>query len=86
MATLEEWLTHAVGGPLLRQAVGVDANGRPTGVLGDEEMLALVGSFPISALAAMPGFGVTQAIVETLVRSVSPPCELRNRLPASNTP
>ena len=71
MATLEEWLAHPVGAALLREAVGVDEHGRPRGILGDDELIRVIGNFPISTLAAFPGLGLTHSIVHTLVDQIS---------------
>jgi beta-glucosidase len=67
MATLEEWLAHPEGGPALRSAVGVDDNGKPRGILGSEEMLAVIGNFPLGSLAAF-GMGIDHATVTKLVQ------------------
>src|SRR5215210_1548934 len=67
MATLEEWLAHPVGAGLLREAVGVDEHGRPLGILGDEELIRVIGNFPISTLAAFPGLGIDHGMVDYLL-------------------
>src|SRR5829696_1596876 len=58
MATLEEWLAHPGGSALLREAIGVDEHGQPRGILGDEELIRVIGNFPIIRLAAFPGLGI----------------------------
>jgi beta-glucosidase len=72
MATLEEWLAHPVGAGLLREAVGVDERGRPRGILGDEELIRVIGNFPISTLAAFPGLGIDHATVDHLLGQLPP--------------
>ena len=72
MATLEEWLAHPVGAGLLREAVGVDERGRPRGILGDEELIRVIGNFPIIRLAAFPGLGIDHATVDHLLRQRLP--------------
>lgn len=72
MATLEEWLSHPVGSGLLREAVGVDENGNPRGILGDEELIKVIGNFPISTLAAFPGLGIDHATVDHLLGRLPP--------------
>ena len=67
MATLEEWLAHPEGSAALRQAVGVDDDGRPRGILGDDELIRVIGNFPLGSLAAFPGLGVDHATVADLV-------------------
>ena len=37
------------------------------GVLGDPELLAVVGTFPISTLAAFPGLGLDHDVVRGLL-------------------
>ncbi len=67
MATLEEWLAHPVGAGLLREAIGVDDHGNPRGILGDEELIRVIGNFPIRTLAAFPGLGIDHATVDHLL-------------------
>ena len=71
MATLEEWLADPTGSALLHKAVGTDETGRPKGILGDEELLPVIGNFPISTLAAFPGLGLTHELIHNLVEQVS---------------
>jgi beta-glucosidase len=71
MATLEEWLADPSGSALLHKAVGTDEDGRPKGILGNAELLPVIGNFPISSLAALPGFGFTHDLVHSLVEQVS---------------
>jgi beta-glucosidase len=71
MATLEEWLADPSGSALLHKAVGTDDEGRPKGILGNEELLPVIGNFPISTLAALPGLGFTHDLVHSLVEQVS---------------
>ena len=66
LATLEEWLADADGGPALRAAIGTGPDGRPRGILGNPELLKIIGNFPLSTLAAFPGLGVTHDMVRTL--------------------
>jgi beta-glucosidase len=71
MATLEEWLADPSGSALLHKAVGTDEDGRPKGILGNEELLPVIGNFPISSLAALPGLGFTHDLVHSLLEQVS---------------
>ena len=68
MATLEEWLADPEGGPLLREEVGTDDDGRPRGILGNEELLPVIGNMPISTLAAFPGLGLNHDLVSRLLQ------------------
>ncbi len=70
-ATLEEWLADPTGAALLRDAVGADEAGRLRGILGNEELLTIVGSFPIGRLTAFPGFGLDHATVDDLLRRIA---------------
>jgi len=65
MSTLQEWLADPIGGPLLRAEVGTG------GILGNAELLPVIGNFPISTLAAFPGLGITHATVDKLVAGPS---------------
>lgn len=67
MSTLEEWLSDPDGGSALRAAVGTDPAGRPAGILGNDELIRIIGNFPIGSLAAFPGIGITHQIVDTLL-------------------
>jgi len=71
MATLQEWLADPTGAALVHKAVGTDDRGRPKGILGNEELLPVIGNFPISTLAAFPGLGFTKDVVHSLVNQVS---------------
>jgi beta-glucosidase len=62
MATLEEWLAHPEGAEALRRAVG---DGQ--GILGDPELMRLLGNFPLHSLATFPGMGFDQATVTALL-------------------
>lgn len=72
MATLQEWLDRPDAGAALREAVGVDADGRPRGILGDDELRAVIGNFPLSTLAAFPDLGIGHALVTDLVARFGP--------------
>ena len=80
MSTLDEWLADPAGSVALRAAVGTDTAGtsaagtdaadtagRPRGILGDEELLKVIGSFPVSTLAAFPGSGLDHAMLAALL-------------------
>ena len=60
--TLDEWLAHPGGGPLLREVLGGES------FLADEELTTLIGHFPLRRLAAFPGFGVGHGLVDDLLR------------------
>ena len=67
MATLHEWIEDPHGSALLRDVVGTDETGRPHGILGNDELLAVIGNFPISTLAAFPGLGLDHRTVDDLL-------------------
>ena len=71
MSTLQEWLADPTGSALLFKAVGTDRDGRPSGILGDEEHLRVIGNFPLRSLAAFPDSGISHALVHTLTEEVS---------------
>jgi len=70
-STLAEWLDDPAGGQALRDALGTGPDGRPAGILGSEELLAIIGNMPLGTLAAFPGLGVTDELVATLVTTVN---------------
>ncbi|WP_218602366.1 glycoside hydrolase family 3 N-terminal domain-containing protein [Pseudonocardia abyssalis] len=57
-STLQEWLADPDRGPELRAAAG-------PGILQDDELLRVIGNFPLGRLAAFPGIGISW---ETLTR------------------
>jgi len=68
MATLQEWLADPNGCVALREAIGVEPDGTPRGILGDQEMLTVIGNFPLSTLAAFPGVGIDRSTVDGLIQ------------------
>src|SRR5262249_2780740 len=66
-----EWLGDPAGGRALRDALGTGPDGRPAGILGSEDLLALIGNMPLGTLAAFPGLGVTHELVGAPVTAVS---------------
>ena len=65
-STLEEWLADASGRAALEKAVGTDAYGRPVGILGNEELLIVIGNFPLRTLLAFPGLGIDRETFEAV--------------------
>jgi beta-glucosidase len=68
MATLEEWLADPDGSAALREAIGVTSDGRPRGILADAQLIAILGNFPISSLAAFGDLGIDHTAVTDLAR------------------
>jgi len=66
MSTLQEWLADPEGSARLLAAVGTGSDGRPRGVLGNAEMLPVVGNFPLVVLAAFAGLGVGTDVIAEL--------------------
>ena len=54
------------GAAAIRAAVGTHGDGRPMGVLGDAELLRVIGNFPLTTLTAFPGLGISHDLVRTL--------------------
>jgi beta-glucosidase len=71
MSTLQEWLADPTGSALLHESVGIDETGRPKGILGNEELMIVIGDFPISTLAAFPSLGLSHSVVHALIDQVS---------------
>lgn len=65
-ATIEEWLAVPEGAAALRAAFGTDEQGRPRGLLADEDMLAVIGNFPLKRLSCFPGLGLDPSTVHAL--------------------
>jgi len=82
MSTLQEWLADPTGSALLHQAVGIDATGRPKGILGNQELMPVIGNFPISTLAAFPNLGLSHPVINHLIDQVS----AREQLATSEQP
>jgi beta-glucosidase len=70
MSTLTEWFSDPVGGQVLRDAMGTRPDGRPGGIFGSEELLAIIGNMPLATLAAFPGSGVTDELIDTVAAAV----------------
>lgn len=66
-STIAEWLTHPVGGPVLR---GVMEQAGPT-IFDDPNLLKMMGSMPLGRVAAFPGTPVDSEKVDELVRHVA---------------
>jgi beta-glucosidase len=66
LSTLEEWLADPAGGPALRDAVGLDPDGRPAGILGNEELIRIIANVPLATLASFHGLGITPELIEKL--------------------
>jgi hypothetical protein len=64
-------LADPTGSALLRKVIGVDETGKPKGILGHEELLKVIGNFPISRLTALPSLGIDHATLRTLVKDAS---------------
>ena len=62
-SSLQEWLADPVGGPLLLAAIGA----QPGGVFADEELVRLIGNFPLRRLVAFPGMVVDHATLDALL-------------------
>ena len=85
MASLEEWLADPAGAPVLREVVGTDETGRPRGILGDHELRAVVGNFPIGALTAFPGSGLDQGERRRASPTVARPSRSLNAATSTTT-
>jgi beta-glucosidase len=70
-STLFEWLADPGGEREIRERLGTDESGRPAGVLGNPDLLDLIGSFPLNRFAAFPGLGLDPATVTELVKSAT---------------
>jgi beta-glucosidase len=66
MSTLQEWLADPTGEKIIRDAIGTDEHGKPAGILADDEMVRMIGNFPLSTLAAFTGFGINHELVDRI--------------------
>ena len=71
-STLIEWKDDPVAGPELVRAVGVTDDGRPAGILGDEELIKVIGNFPLRTLIAFTGLGITEDVVSQMMARFAP--------------
>jgi beta-glucosidase len=70
MSTLAEWLADPAGGPALRATMGTGPRGRPGGILGSDELVRMLGQFPLSTIAVF-GAGITHEQVQNLIAAVT---------------
>jgi beta-glucosidase len=63
-STLEEWFADPVAGPALRKRLPANAS-----VL-NPELLAVIGNFPVSRMAAMHGLGVTREAIDAALADI----------------
>jgi beta-glucosidase len=70
-ATLAEWLNDPVGRPALTKAIGQDEDGKPKGILADDELARIIGSMPLSTLTAFPGLGIDGETIHTAMAALT---------------
>ena len=73
MSTLHEWLADPDGSAALRQAIGVHPDGTPRGILGDDELIRIIGGAPLDSLVGFPGLGIEARTVAELAQRFQPP-------------
>ncbi|HET9827108.1 MAG TPA: fibronectin type III-like domain-contianing protein [Nocardioidaceae bacterium] len=71
MSSLEEWLADQAGSAALREVLGSTEDGRLAGMLGNPEVLRVVGSFPISTLAGFPTVDLDHSSLDILLDRVA---------------
>ena len=77
MSSLDEWLADPLGAAALRAALGTRPDGRLKGMLGDEEVVKVIGSFPMRSLAGFPNVSIDHATLDSMIEQMSPemsPC------------
>jgi beta-glucosidase len=72
MSTLQEWLADPAGSAALRAGFGTNKAGKPRGIIGDEELIKVIGNFPMSTLAAFPGMGLEHGTLDSLIQQIQP--------------
>ena len=71
MSTLQEWLADPHGHALLVKEVGTDETGKPKGIAGDEELIKVIGNFPLNRFPAFAGMGITHEVVRAVTEQLS---------------
>ncbi len=71
MSSLEEWLDDPHGAAALREAFGTRPDGRLNGMLGDPELVTVIGNFPMRSLAGFPNVNLDHATLDTMVERLS---------------
>jgi beta-glucosidase len=72
-----EWLANPEGGaaqPGRRRGAapgGRDPSRWPAGILGSDELIAVIGNFPLHTLTAFPGLGVTRKLLRKLTSPIT---------------
>jgi beta-glucosidase len=66
-------MADPAGSSIVREVVGTDETGRLRGNLADDDVRRVVGNFPMSSLAAFPGFGFDQRTLDEMIRNASAP-------------
>ena len=67
MSTLQEFLDDGDAARLLRAAVSAGGEGTAQTILDDHDLQRLIGNFPVSSLATMPGSGLSPAVVRDVL-------------------
>jgi beta-glucosidase len=70
-STLQEWLADPVGASVLLKEVGLDTTGKPNGIAGDEELIKIIGNFPLNRFPAFSGMGITHEVVRAVTEHLS---------------
>ncbi len=68
-SSLEEWLDDPAGAAALREVLGT-VDGRLAGMLGDPQLVQVIGNFPMSTLAGFPNVDLDHATLDALVERV----------------
>lgn len=71
MSSLEEWLDDPHGAAALRETFGTRPDGRLKGMLGDPQLVTVIGNFPMRSLAGFPNVELDHATLDTLVERLS---------------
>lgn len=77
MSSLEEWLADPDGAAALHEAFGTRPDGRLAGMLGDEELVKVIGNFPMRTLAGFPDMSIDHATLDAMVERLPPVQQLR---------
>jgi beta-glucosidase len=67
MSSLEEWLADPAGAAALHEAFGTRPDGRLVGMLGDPDLVKVIGNFPMRSLAGFPNVTIDHATLDGMV-------------------
>ena len=68
---MDQRLTDPAGVEALRRELGTRPDGRLNGMLGDEEVVKVIGSFPMRSLAGFPNISIDHATLDSMIEAMA---------------